>query len=114
MSYSLNSSRGVIKGIIYGTTIGDIKADTRSLDYGSNRFLFHSPYITPISPFQGRCASFWDPVRRYQGLRLLSMAVTWRFPNHMQVDLQVLRGSPADICVLGNHFPQWPCWEQEF
>ena len=35
MSSSLNSLKGVIWGIIYGTTIGLIKGDTRSLDYGS-------------------------------------------------------------------------------
>ena len=35
MSSSLNSLKGVIRGIIYGTTIGVIKGDTRSLDYGS-------------------------------------------------------------------------------
>ena len=40
MSYnSLNSLRGVIWAFIWGTTIGLIKGDTRSLDYGSNRFL---------------------------------------------------------------------------
>ena len=33
MSHSLNSLRGVIRGIILGTTIGDIKRETRSLDY---------------------------------------------------------------------------------
>ena len=32
LSYSLNSLKGVIEGIIYGTTIGVIKGDTRSLD----------------------------------------------------------------------------------
>ena len=36
MSYSLNSLKGVIWGIILGTTIGVIKGDTRSLDYSSN------------------------------------------------------------------------------
>ena len=35
MSYSLNSLGKVIWGIIYGTTIGVMKGDTRSLDYGS-------------------------------------------------------------------------------
>ena len=35
MSYSLNSLKGVIYGIIYGTTIGLIKGDTRSLDNSS-------------------------------------------------------------------------------
>ena len=36
MSHSLNSLKGVIWGIIYGTTIGVIKGDTRSLvDNGS-------------------------------------------------------------------------------
>ena len=35
MSYSLNSLKGVIWGIIYGTTIGVIRGDTRSLDYSS-------------------------------------------------------------------------------
>ena len=35
MSYSLNSLKGVVWGIISGTTIGDIKGDTRSLDYSS-------------------------------------------------------------------------------
>ena len=35
MSYSPNSLKGVIWGIIYGTTIGVIKGDTRSLDCSS-------------------------------------------------------------------------------
>ena len=35
MSYSLNSIKGVAKGIIEGSTIGDVKGDTRSLDYSS-------------------------------------------------------------------------------
>ena len=35
MSYSLNSLKEVISGIIKGTTIRVIKADTRSLDYSS-------------------------------------------------------------------------------
>ena len=39
MSYSLNSLKGVIWGNIYGTTIGVIKGDTRSLDSGSDGVL---------------------------------------------------------------------------
>ena len=35
MSYSLNSFKGVNMGNLIGTTIGVIKGDTRSLDYGS-------------------------------------------------------------------------------
>ena len=35
MSCSLNSLKGVIWGIIYGTTIRVTKGDTRSLDNGS-------------------------------------------------------------------------------
>ena len=35
MSYTLNSFNGVMKGIIYGTTVGVIEGDTRSLDYSS-------------------------------------------------------------------------------
>ena len=38
MSYGLNSLRGVIYRIIYGTTTGVIKGDTRSLDYSSYDF----------------------------------------------------------------------------
>ena len=38
MSYSLNSLKGVISGIIYGSIIGFNKGDTRSLDYGSFGF----------------------------------------------------------------------------
>ena len=41
MSHSLNSLKGVIKGIIYGTTIGVIKGDTRSLDSGSYNIFPH-------------------------------------------------------------------------
>ena len=33
MSHSLNSLKGVIQEIIWGTTIGVIKGDTRSVDY---------------------------------------------------------------------------------
>ena len=36
MSHSLNSLKGVRKGIIQGSTIGDIKGDTRSLDCSSH------------------------------------------------------------------------------
>ena len=35
VSYNLNSLKGGYIGIIYGTTIGVIKGDTRSLDYSS-------------------------------------------------------------------------------
>ena len=35
MSHSLNSLKAGYIGIIQGTTIGVIKGDTRSLDYGS-------------------------------------------------------------------------------
>ena len=35
MTYTLNSLKGVIQGIIQGTTIGVIKGDTRSLDNSS-------------------------------------------------------------------------------
>ena len=38
LSYSLNSLKGVIWGIIYGTTIGGSKGDTRSLDSSSFGF----------------------------------------------------------------------------
>ena len=38
MSYILNSLKGVIWGMKEGITIGDIKGDTRSLDYGSCHF----------------------------------------------------------------------------
>ena len=37
MSYNLNSLKGVIWGIIYGTTTEVIRGDTRSLDYSSYR-----------------------------------------------------------------------------
>ena len=35
MSYNLNSLKGVTSVIIFGALIGDIKGDTRSLDYCS-------------------------------------------------------------------------------
>ena len=35
---SLNSLKGVIYGIISGSSIGLIKGDTRRLDYSSNAF----------------------------------------------------------------------------
>ena len=44
MSYSLNSLKGVIWGIILGTTLGLIKGDTRSLDNG----LYSDEYGFPI------------------------------------------------------------------
>ena len=37
MSFRLHSLKGAIEGIIQGTTIGVLKGDTRSLDYGSYR-----------------------------------------------------------------------------
>ena len=43
MSYSLNSLKGVIKGIIMESAIGVIKGDTRSLDNGSDL-----PSISPL------------------------------------------------------------------
>ena len=45
MSYNQNSFKGVIWGIIYGTTTGDIKGDTTSLDYSS-----YIANITPLCP----------------------------------------------------------------
>ena len=47
MSCSLNSLKGVIWGIILGTTIGLIKGDTRSLDYSSCRS--QGPYILELA-----------------------------------------------------------------
>ena len=35
MYYNLNPLSGVIQGVILGTTMGVIKGDARSLDYGS-------------------------------------------------------------------------------
>ena len=35
VSYGLNSLKGLYRRLCRGTTIGDIKRDTRSLDYGS-------------------------------------------------------------------------------
>ena len=45
VSYSLNSLKGVIQGIISKTTVGVIKGDTRSLDSGSciETSRFHDP-----------------------------------------------------------------------
>ena len=40
MNHSLNSLKGVIQGITHGTTIGLIKGDFRSLDYGSYEGLY--------------------------------------------------------------------------
>ena len=37
MSYSLNSLKGGYIGDYIGTTIGGIRGDTRSLDYGSDQ-----------------------------------------------------------------------------
>ena len=49
MSHNLNSLK---EGIIYGTTIGDIKRDTRSLDYSSDIVAcFHRP-----CPVRNACA----------------------------------------------------------
>ena len=44
MYYSLNSLKGGYIGDDIGTTIGIIKGDTRSLDYGS-----YVPFTSPIS-----------------------------------------------------------------
>ena len=48
MSHNLNSLKGVIWGIIYGTTIGVIKGDTRSLDYSSCDFPFSRLFDSPF------------------------------------------------------------------
>ena len=46
-SYSLNSLKWAIEGlIIEGTTIGDIKGGTRSLDYSS--YILHAPGSTVL------------------------------------------------------------------
>ena len=50
MSHNLNSLKGVIYGIIYGTTIGVIKGDTRSLAYSSYGFLIPQPSAYADSP----------------------------------------------------------------
>ena len=57
MSYTLNSLKGVIWGIIYGTTIGVIRRDTRSLDYSS-----HKPQVDQTR----RCASLQEPSTQSQ------------------------------------------------
>ena len=48
MSYSLNS----LKGDIQGTTIGVIKGNTRSLDYGSYNYtpMILSMFTPPLQP----------------------------------------------------------------
>ena len=55
MSYSLNSLKWVIWGIIQGTALAAIKGDTRSLDYGS--YGSCSKYLPPkwssIGPLGG-------------------------------------------------------------
>ena len=47
MSCSLNSFKGSIQGIIYGSIIGVIKGDTGSLDYSSYRLKSHRPQEIP-------------------------------------------------------------------
>ena len=44
LSHSLNSLKGVIQGIIYKNTLGDIKGDARSLDYSSSGFFVQVVY----------------------------------------------------------------------
>ena len=48
MNHSLNSLKGVIWGTIYGTTIGLIKGDTRSLDNGSYEVVHPQSICIPI------------------------------------------------------------------
>ena len=51
ISYSLNSLRGVLQGMIWGTTIGERKGDTRSLDYSSYVYMYvNSGKRSPYSP----------------------------------------------------------------
>ena len=38
MSHNLNSLKGLCTGLLLGTTTGDMKWDTRSLEYGSCSF----------------------------------------------------------------------------
>ena len=52
MSYCLISPKGVIWGIVFGSTVGLIKGDTRSLDYSS--YTSH----TAQSPGMPRTASW--------------------------------------------------------
>ena len=47
LGYSLNSFKGIIWGIIWGTTIGLIKGDTRSLDHGSPETHTQAPAFDP-------------------------------------------------------------------
>ena len=49
MSYSLNSLKRVISGVIYGSSIGFMKVGARSLGYGSYDFRSLSILITPVS-----------------------------------------------------------------
>ena len=48
MSYSLNSLKGVRKGIILGSNIEVIKGDTRSLDYSSYGVCQTDPFVSPL------------------------------------------------------------------
>ena len=45
MSYNLNSLKGLIWGIVYGTITGLIKGDTRSLDYSSYEKMKRFPVL---------------------------------------------------------------------
>ena len=58
MGYSLQSLKGVECGIIYGSVIGVIKGDTRSLDWAfasrffhvSMQFLWQLPWLFSLNP----------------------------------------------------------------
>ena len=39
LSYSLNSLNGAMQGTVYGSIIGLMKGDTRSVDHGAYRWL---------------------------------------------------------------------------
>ena len=64
MSYNLNSLKGAIWGTIYGTTIGVIRGDTRSLDYSSTSCSNPTPCFlagtinTESGQTSQRCASY--------------------------------------------------------
>ena len=53
MNPSLNSLKGVLQGIIYNSTIGVIKGDTRSLDYCSHPAGLHHIPLGADCPRRG-------------------------------------------------------------
>ena len=91
MGYKLNSTKGAIKGIIWGSIIGVIKADTRSLDYSS--YGAHIGRLPQVNPKRSEGAAAQEPSSN------VSMSLGLRSKAWLRMDPESL-GYAAFIEIL--------------